>query len=109
MFEIILVLCGMAIVVGINYMIQFCSKVSPCYIEFDDRRQEEMFLMKKYNIFSEKVFKGYIAASLVLGVMILLSESLILAVIVMILQLLYTIAAFTVMLMMYERSLLYWS
>ena len=41
------------VVVLAIYLIQFCSCISPCRIEFDEDSRREMRLMNRYNVLSE--------------------------------------------------------
>lgn len=108
LLEIIIVLSITAGVAVINYLVYACSKISPRYIEFDDRRKSEIKLMKSYNEGFRKIFLMYIGTTVVITVFTLLSFSSFVACVLMAVQLMYTVGATFVMLWMYVRSVIYW-
>ncbi len=108
LLEVVIILCITGGVVVINYLVFACSKISPCYIEFDDRRKSEMKLMREYNEGFTKIFMMYIATTFVIALFTLASFSAFVAYVLMGIQLLYTVVASLVMLWMYVRSRLYW-
>ncbi len=108
LLEIIIVLSITAGVMIINYLIFACSKISPCYIEFDNRRKKEMKLMGEYNDGFRKIFMMYVVTVAVITLFTLLSFSKFVAFVLMAVQLMYTVGATLVMSWMYVRSKLYW-
>lgn len=108
LLEVVIILCITGGVVVINYLVFACSKISPCYIEFDDRRKSEIKLMREYNEGFTKIFMMYIATTFVIALFTLASFSAFVAYVLMGIQLLYTVVASLVMLWMYVRSRLYW-
>lgn len=107
--NIIIVLSVVVGVMVINYLIFNCSKISPCYIEFDDRKKSEMRLMRRYNEGFDKIFKMYMFTSIVIAMMVLASFSFFAAIVLLGVQIMYTIGASVVMIWMYIRSVLYWN
>lgn len=108
LFDNIFIFPILAVIVVATYLIQFCSVISPCNIEFDEDSRAEMRLMNRYNILSDNAFTIYISA-LVAGIAVaLFMASGIILICLMIAQLLYMIPAVAVMLSMYGRSKKYW-
>ncbi len=103
-----IILSVMVAVMVINFLIFACSKISPCYIEFDDRKKSEMKLMKEYNIGFKKVFGIYVTTSLIIALFLVASFSSFVAMVLMVAQIIYTVGSVLVMLWMYVRSILYW-
>ena len=98
----------LAVVVAVVYLIQFCSVISPCQIEFNEESKSEMTIMERYNMLSENAFSIYIGCVLAgVAVALVLSSSIILLML-MIVQLIYIIPAGIIMFLMYERSIKYW-
>lgn len=106
--NVAVVLSVMVAVMVVNYLIFACSKISPCYIQFDDRKKSEMKLMKEYNEGFKKVFLMYVATSIVIALLMVASFSAFVAMVLMAAQIIYTVGAFVVMMWMYVRSVLYW-
>lgn len=106
--EIIIVLSVSVAVMFINYLVFAHSKISPYYIEFDERRKSEIRLMNSYNEGFRKIFYIYIFTCVTLSLMLLASFCGFVAMVLMTVQLLYTVLAFLAMLWMYIRSVLYW-
>ncbi len=106
--DIFIVIFLSAAVMVINYLIFACSKISPCYIEFDDRKKSEMKLMREYNEGFKKVFLMYIFTCVIISLLLLASFVGFVAMVLMAVQLMYTVGASLVMLWMYVRSFLYW-
>ena len=108
LFDNIIIFPLLAIIVIATYIIQFCSVISPCNIEFDEESKAEMRLMNRYNVLSDNAFTIYISALVAgIGVAILMASTIIL-IFLMIAQLLYMIPSVAVMLMMYGRNKRYW-
>ena len=103
---IIFPLC--AVVVIATYLIQFCSCISPCRIEFDEDSRREMRLMNRYNVLSENAYTIYISAILSGIVAAIFMASVILLIVVMIMQLTYLTLALAIMIAMYNRNRQYW-
>lgn len=104
---IIFPLC--AVVVIATYLIQFCSVISPCRIEFDEDSRREMRLMERYNVLSDNAFTMYISVVLSGMVTGILMSSVVVLIIVMVAQAAYLVVTMAVMLAMYDRSKQYWS
>ena len=104
----VMVLSITAAVMVINYLIFACSKISPCYIEFDDRKRSEMRLMKEYNEGFKKVFGMYLFTSVIISLFVLISFSSFAAMVLMAVQITYTVGSSMVMMWMYVRSVIYW-
>lgn len=96
-----------AVVIAV-YLIQFCSCISPCRIEFDEDSRKEMALMNRYNILSEKAFSAYTGCILAGVFVALLMESSLILILLMIIQIIYIAPAGFVMFLMYNRSKKYW-
>ena len=109
LFDNIFIFPLCAIVVIATYLIQFCSCVSPCRIEFDEDSRREMRLMERYNILSENAFTMYISVVLSGLVSGILMSSVAVLVIVMVAQMVYLAVGMVVMLAMYDRSKQYWA
>lgn len=108
LFDNIIIFPILAIIVVATYLIQFCSVISPCNIEFDEDSRAEMHIMNRYNVLSDNAFTVYISA-LAAGIIVaLLMASSIILILLMIAQLLYMIPAVAVMLSMYGRNKRYW-
>ncbi|MBQ2745461.1 MAG: hypothetical protein IJF37_07625 [Lachnospiraceae bacterium] len=108
LFDNIIIFPILAIIVIATYLIQFCSVISPCNVEFDEDNREEMHIMNRYNMLSDNAFTIYISA-LVAGIVVgLLMTSSVILIMLMIAQLLYMIPVVTAMVFMYERSKKYW-
>ena len=105
---IVIVLSITAAVMVINYLIFACSKISPCYIEFDDRKRKEMRLMREYNEGFKKVFGMYLFTSVIISLFVLISFSSFAAMVLMAVQITYTVGSSMVMMWMYVRSVIYW-
>lgn len=108
LLEMIIVLSITLGVTIINYLIYGSSKLSPCYIEFDSRRRSEMKLMREYNDGFKKVFLMYLGTTVVITFFMLISFSWFVALVLMAVQLMYTVGATLVMVWMYVRSVIYW-
>lgn len=108
LFDNIIIFPICAVVVIATYLIQFCSCISPCRIEFDEDSRREMKLMERYNILSENAYTIYISAILSGIVAAVFMSSVILLIIVMIMQLTYLSLTLAVMIAMYNRSRQYW-
>lgn len=109
LFDNFIIFPLLAIIVIATYIIQFCSVISPCNIEFDGDNAWEMRLMKSYNILSDKTFTVYISA-VVVGIMVaMLFTSTLVLFMILVLQLSYLILTMSVFLSMYERSKRYWT
>ncbi len=108
LLEMIIVLSITVGVTIINYLIYGSSKLSPCYIEFDSRRRSEMKLMREYNDGFKKVFLMYLGTTTVITFFMLISYSWFVALVLMAVQLVYTVGATLIMVWMYVRSKLYW-
>lgn len=108
LFDNIIIFPILAVAVVATYIIQFCSVISPCNLEFDEDSRAEMRLMNRYNVLSDNAFTVYISA-LVAGIAVaLFMTSFVVLIMLMIAQLLYIISAVMVMLLMHERNKKYW-
>ena len=109
LFDNIIIFPICAVVVIATYLIQFCSVISPCRIEFDEDSRREMRLMERYNILSDNAFTVYISVVLSGVITGILMSSVVVLIIVMLAQVLYLMMTITVMYAMYDRSKKYWS
>ena len=108
LFDNIIIFPVLAVIVIATYIIQFCSAISPCNIEFDGDNSSEMRLMNRYNILSDNVFTIYISA-IVAGITVaLFMASSFVLIMLLVAQLIYLIPTVAVMLMMYDRNKRYW-
>lgn len=108
LFDNIIIFPILAVIVIATYLIQFCSVISPCNIEFDEDNRAEIRIMNRYNMLSDNAFTIYISA-LVAGIAVaLLMASSVVLIMLMIAQLLYMIPVVTAMVLMYGRSKKYW-
>lgn len=98
----------LAVVVAVVYLIQFCSVISPCRIEFDADSRREIRIMKRYNILSENAFSIYLGCVMAGIFVSFILESTVILMMLMIVQLAYIIPAGIVMAAMYGRSRRYW-
>lgn len=98
----------LAVVVAVVYLIQFCSVISPCRIEFDADSRREMRIMKRYNILSENAFSIYLGCVMAGIFVSFILESTVILMMLMIVQLAYIIPAGIVMAAMYGRNRRYW-
>lgn len=105
----IIISCFVSIfVLGVTYIIQFYSKISPCNIEFDGKSRREMELMKNYNELFDRIF--YIAGSVIMlftSIFIFIMDNMF--VVLMVLELLYFVCNIMCMMIMYIRSIIYFS
>ncbi len=108
LFDNIIIFPLCAVVVIATYLIQFCSVISPCRIEFDEDSRREMRLMDRYNALSDNAFTVYISAVLSGMVTGIFMSSVVVLIIVMVAQVLYLALAMMVMYAMYDRSKQYW-
>lgn len=95
-------------VLGVTYLIQFYSTISPCNIEFDGKSRREMKLMKTYNELFDRIF--YIAGSAIMlftSIVIFLMDNMF--IVLMVLELLYFVCNIICMMVMYIRSIIYFS
>ena len=97
-----------AVVVAVVYLIQFCSVISPCRIEFDADSRREMHIMKRYNILSENAFSMYLGCVMAGIFVAFVLESTVILIMLMIVQLLYIVPAGIIMAAMYARNRKYW-
>ena len=108
LFDNMIIIPLLAIVAGVTYLIQFCSVISPCNIEFDEDSKSEMHMMNRYNMLSDNAFTIYISV-VAAGVFAALIMSLgVLFIALMIGQIIYMIFIVMIMLFMYDRSRKYW-
>ena len=108
LFDNIIIFPLIALIVIVTYIIQFCSVISPCNIEFDGNNDKEMCLMNRYNHITENAFTIYISAvSAGIVVSILMASSIVLMML-MIVQVIYLMPALFVMFTMYSRNKKYW-
>ena len=98
----------LAIVVSAVYLIQFCSVISPCRIEFDEDSRREMAIMDRYNRLSENVFSAYLGCVLAGIFVAMVMKSTFVLLLLMLMQLVYIFPAGFVMFTMYGRSRRYW-
>ena len=108
LFDNIIIFPLIAVIVIITYIIQFCSVISPCNIEFDGDNHTEMRLMNRYNHISENAFTMYISAVFAGIVVSILMASTMVLMMLMIVQVIYIVPAVFVMLTMYGRNKKYW-
>ena len=97
------------IVVLAIYLIQFCSCISPCRIEFDGDNKKEMNIMNRYNVMSESVFSVYLGCILAGLVVAIFTQSTLILLLVMLINLIYILPVGFVMFAMYGRSKKYWN
>ena len=107
-FENIIFFPLLAAVVLAVYLIQFCSVISPCRIEFDEDSKREMKLMVRYNKLSDNAYAAYLGCIMAGVAVALIMESFLILVMLMIIQILYIAPAGVVMFAMYGRSKKYW-
>ena len=98
----------MAVAVSFNYVIQYKSVISPCFVEFDDRRAKELRLMAVYNKIMERSFHAYIILVLIAFLFYCRTGNIIFELVGLYIQIIYFAASMVVMSCMYYRSILYW-
>lgn len=98
----------MAVAVGFTYVIQFRSVISPCFVEFDDRRIGELRLMAVYNKIMESSFRAYIVLVITAALFYYMTGNIIFELVGLYIQIIYFVASIIVMSCMYYRSILYW-
>ena len=98
----------LVIVVLAIYLIQFCSCISPNRIEFDGDSKKEMNIMKRYNELSENTFSIYLGCILAGIVVAIFTQSKLILILLMMLQLIYLLPVGFIMFLMYGRSKKYW-
>lgn len=104
----ILTVMVMVIALAFTYIIQYRSVISPCFVEFDDRRKREMKLMEIYNKIMENSFKAYITLLIMAVLFSYITESILFALVGLYIQIVYFSVSMIVMIGMYYRSCLYW-
>lgn len=105
---LVLTVIVMAVAVAFTYIIQYKSVISPCFVEFDDRRKKELRLMKVYNKIMESFFKVYITLIVMAVIFSYMTGNIIFALAGMYIQIIYFSISMIVMMGMYCRSRLYW-
>lgn len=108
-FDNILYFPLLAAVVIAIYLIQFCSCISPCRIEFDEDNRREMNVMNRYNMLSENAFSIYLGCVLAGIFVACIMESSLILLLLMIVQILYIVPIGFVMFTMYGRNKKYWA
>lgn len=108
LFDNIIYFPILTVIVLAVYLIQFCSVISPCCIEFDGESKKEMDIMNRYNTLSENVFSIYLACIFAGVFVAVLMESSLILFLLMLIQLVYIIPVGFVMFSMYGRSKRYW-
>ncbi len=98
----------MTVAAGFTYIIQYRSVISPCFIEFDDRRIGELRLMTAYNRIMESSFKAYIALITAAVLFFYLTGNIIFELTGLYIQIIYFVVSVIVMICMYYRSIIYW-
>ena len=98
----------LVLVVLAIYLIQFCSCISPNRIEFDGDSKKEMRIMNRYNAMSENAYSVYLGCIFAGIVVALFTQSKLILILLMMLQLVYLIPVGFVMFAMYGRSKKYW-
>lgn len=98
----------MAVAVVFTYVIQYKSVISPCFVEFDDRRIKELKLMVIYNKIMESSFRTYITLIVMAVLLSYVMGNTIFALVGLYIQILYFGVSMVVMVGMYYRSCLYW-
>lgn len=92
----------------ITYLLQYCSVIGPCNIEFDCRQGYEMYLMNKYNIVTNKVFNIAMAVVFLSLISMLMSESIHYMLFMVVLEFVYFVINTILMLVFFVRSKIYW-
>ena len=91
-----------------TYLLQYCSAISPCNIEFDCRQGYEMYLMNKYNVITNKVFNIAMAVVFLSLISMLMSESIHYMLFMVVLEFVYFVINTILMLVFFVRSKIYW-
>ena len=94
--------------IGVTYLIQYCSVISPGFIEFDDRSNKELRLMQLYNKITDKGFLVYLLLVLVSILMSYKWEVIVFLIVGLLIQIIYFSLIMSLMIFMYLRSKLYW-
>ncbi len=94
--------------IGVTYLIQYCSVISPGFIEFDDRSNKELRLMQLYNKITDKGFLIYLVLVLISILMSYKWEVIVFLVAGLLIQIIYFSIIMSIMTFMYLRSKLYW-
>ena len=98
----------MAVAVLFTYVIQYKSVISPCFVEFDDRRIKELKLMVVYNKVMENGFRAYIVLIVTAVMFSYMTENIIFALAGLYIQIIYFGVSMIIMVGMYYRSCVYW-
>lgn len=105
----LIVTLAITLIVGVfNYLIQYCSEISPCNIEFDVRRNSEVKIMNKYNEIFDRVFYIAIFTMMAAALFVMITESVVAMLLLVIAELMYFVFMIMSMGIMYYRSKLYW-
>lgn len=92
----------------ITYLLQYCSVIGPCNIEFDCRQGYEMYLMNKYNVITNKIFNIAMIVVLLSLISMLMFESIHYMLFIVILEFIYFVVNTVFMIVVFVRSKIYW-
>lgn len=92
----------------ITYLLQYCSAISPCNIEFDCRQGYEMYLMNKYNVITNRIFNIAMIVVLLSLISMLMFESIHYMLFIVILEFIYFVVNTVFMIVVFVRSKIYW-
>ncbi len=106
--EFIVTLIALISSVGMTWLVQFRSVLSPGYLAFDGSREKEMRLMRIYNQVMDRCFGAYAAVIVILMAASYILEDISLAKAGLLVQIIYFGAALAAMIIMYCRNYLYW-
>ncbi|MBQ1193044.1 MAG: hypothetical protein IIX45_02865 [Lachnospiraceae bacterium] len=99
-----------SLIIGAStYFIQYCSVISPCNIEFDGRKSQELKIMNRYNRLFDRIY--YIVMTVIMFCVIASMglESTLFMTITVFFEIVYFILNIGAMSVMYIRSKIYWN
>lgn len=102
--------CVISLIVGLcTYLFQYCSTISPCNIEFDIRKKQELGIMDTYNEIFDRIFIIAMLVIMAFVIICMVVENQIFMSFVVIIELLYFVLNTISMFIMFIRSKLYWN
>lgn len=96
------------IICVVTYILQYCSAISPCNIEFDSRKNHEIYIMNRYNLITDRIFNTAMAVIMISMAAMLIFENMYYMIAAVVIELIYFIANTFFMFAVYIRSKIYW-
>lgn len=106
--EFVISFIVLLVAMGLTYVIQYESVISPGYISFDDRDRNELKIMYIYNRLMNIGFSVYVILAYSVAIVAYVKNDLSYLQTTLYIQFIYFIINLSVMIIMYYRSYLYW-